>query len=96
LGATENATPPAFSEGLLFHSTSAQLLAAAGIEGVFRRRTNQRRWHEILLTLHGGSSATCLGTLDTSIANRWVFDESRRVLWVGLDSGGPFRIALIE
>jgi hypothetical protein len=49
----------------------------------------------ILLTPQGGGSATRLGTLDTLVGKDWVFYESRRVFWVGLGYGGPFRIALI-
>jgi hypothetical protein len=50
----------------------------------------------ILLTPYDGGSATRLGTTDARIGRRWVFDKSRRVLWVGIGSGGPFRIALVE
>jgi hypothetical protein len=50
----------------------------------------------ILLTRQGDGNATRLGTLDTGVYGRWMFVETRRVLWVGLPSGGLVRIALVE
>jgi WD40 repeat protein len=51
----------------------------------------------ILLTSQEGGGATRVGTLDSPIEfDRWVFDQSRRVLWIGLRKGGPVRIALVE
>jgi hypothetical protein len=48
-----------------------------------------------MMTPHEGGSATRLGTLDTP-ANCWIFDESRRILWVGFAMGGPVRITLVK
>jgi hypothetical protein len=31
-----------------------------------------------------------------TLGDSWIFDDSRRVLWVGLRTGGPVRIALVE
>jgi WD40 repeat protein len=83
------------SDGVPEHATSAQLLAAAGLVTRVSAQLSVEG-DMIMLTPQGGGSATCLVFLDTRVDNAWVFDDSRRVLWVGLYSGGPFRIALVE
>jgi WD40 repeat protein len=82
--------------GLPRHANSAELLAAAGLSPppVGARLSTER--DAILLTSLDGGSATCLGTLHAGVNRNWLFDESRRVLWVGSESSGPFRIALVE
>jgi WD40 repeat protein len=51
----------------------------------------------VWLTTQGNSSATWLATLDSNIeTDCWHFDECRRMLWIGLCSGGPFRVELVE
>jgi hypothetical protein len=51
----------------------------------------------VWLTAQGNSSATWLATLDSNVeTDSWHFDECRRMQWIGLCSGGPFRVELVE
>jgi WD40 repeat protein len=50
----------------------------------------------ILHTSEDGGTTTQLGALLDSQVMCWYFDTSRRVLWIGLRTGGPVRVALVE
>jgi WD40 repeat protein len=50
----------------------------------------------ILLTSEDGGSTTQLGVLLQPQVSCWYFDASRRILWLGLTTGGPVRVALVE
>jgi WD40 repeat protein len=84
------------AEGVPLNASSAELRAAAGFSAPSARATITVDYGAIWLTPQDGGSASRLGTLDACVEDRWVFDASRRVLWIGLATGGPVRIALIE
>jgi hypothetical protein len=53
-------------------------------------------WNKVEQRLGGRGSSSHLGTLEAGSDESWYFDEARRVLWVGMRSGGPVRIAIVE
>jgi hypothetical protein len=76
--------------------TGVELLTVVGLLAPQVGTKINIRSDAILLMPQDGGSATCLSTLDTSGKSCWVSDESQRVLWVGLPTGGPVRIAVVE
>jgi hypothetical protein len=84
------------TEVLHLVSTSAQLLAAAGLSPPRFRAQLSVDDDNILLTPRGDGSATCLGTSDNPVFGRWVFDNLRRMWSVRRRAGGPARIELVE
>jgi WD40 repeat protein len=68
------------------YAKSAELLASTGLSPppVGARLSNDRD-AIVLMSLDGGNT-TRLGTLEIPVESSWVFDESHRVLWGGLDS----------
>jgi hypothetical protein len=78
-------------------SASAELLAAAAFAAPAVGPKITVYGGMIVLTPRDGGMATYLATVDSYVCCRgWVFEESRRILWVGLLNGGSVRIALIE
>jgi hypothetical protein len=62
----------------------------------WRRRSARNSPSIVLLTAQDGSGITRLSTLVTGVRDGWLFDESRRILWVCLDTGGPVWMPLVE